>query len=120
MPSLAPAKTVRGSFGWTVSSNTRLSLHRPWPTRRQLSPPSGLSHAPLPTVPTQIVKLPVMTLPPRECDAPPPCPLPASGERESRHHREPPAITLSRPLRCVPSPRLRGEGQGEGRCPQSV
>ena len=33
----------------------RLSFPNPLPTRRQLSPPSGLSHAPLPTVPTQIV-----------------------------------------------------------------
>src|SRR5712691_598611 len=62
MPSLAPANTVRGSRGCTVSPKIRLSFPNPLPTRRQLSPPSGLSHAPLPTVPTQIVKLPVMAV----------------------------------------------------------
>src|SRR5260370_21673627 len=62
MPSLARAKAVRGAVGCPVSPNTRLSPHNPLPTRRQLSPPSGLSHAPLPTVATQIVKLPVMAV----------------------------------------------------------
>src|SRR5216110_565403 len=58
MPSSAPAKTVRGSCGWTVRPKTRLSLHSPFMTRRQLSPPSALSHSPLPIVPAQIVYLP--------------------------------------------------------------
>src|SRR3984893_12204321 len=58
MPSSAPAKTVRGSCGCTVSPKTRLSLHSPFMTRRQLSPPSALSHRPLPIVPAQIVYFP--------------------------------------------------------------
>src|SRR5438270_13268597 len=58
MPSSAPAKTVRGSCGCTVRPKTRLSLHNPFMTRRQLSPPSALSHSPLPIVPAQIVYLP--------------------------------------------------------------
>src|SRR5207302_2824366 len=58
MPSSAPAKTVRGSCGCTVRPKTRLSLHSPFMTRRQLSPPSVLSHSPLPIVPAQIVYLP--------------------------------------------------------------
>src|SRR6266851_3479046 len=70
MPSLAPANTVRGSRGCTVSPKMRLSFPSPLPTRRQLSPPSGLSHAPLPTVPTQIVKLPVMAFPPKSHRSP--------------------------------------------------
>src|SRR6266446_2600466 len=64
MPSSAPAKTVRGSCGWTVKPKTRLSLHSPFMTRRQLSPPSALSHRPLPIVPAQIVYLPDMAFPP--------------------------------------------------------
>src|SRR5215469_17095476 len=56
MPSSAPAKTVRGHFGWTANPNTRLSAHNPVRTCRQLSPPSGLSQAPVPIVPAQIVK----------------------------------------------------------------
>src|SRR5438874_11761032 len=51
---------VRGCFGWTAKPNTRLSAHNPERTCRQLSPPSGLSQAPVPTVPTQIVKLSAM------------------------------------------------------------
>src|SRR6266851_6723867 len=62
MPSSAPASTVRGSPGWTANPNMRLSDHRPVRTCRQLSPPSGLTQAPVPTVPTQIVKLLVMAL----------------------------------------------------------
>src|SRR5215472_7147340 len=42
----------------------RLSDHRPDLTCRQLSPPSGLIQAPVPTVPTQIVKLSAMAQPP--------------------------------------------------------
>src|SRR5215471_2966179 len=60
MPSSAPAKTVRGHFGWTANPKMRLSDHSPVRTCRQLSPPSGLTQAPVPTVPTQIVKLPAM------------------------------------------------------------
>src|SRR3954466_12505371 len=41
----------------TVSPKTWLSLHKPFMTRRQLSPPSRLVHNPLPIVPTQIVQL---------------------------------------------------------------
>src|SRR5260370_6616687 len=63
MPSSAPAKTVRGSCGWTVRPKTRLSLHSPFMTRRQLSPPSAESHSPLPIVPAQIVYLPDMAVP---------------------------------------------------------
>src|SRR5437667_4664775 len=77
MPSLAPAKTVRGSVGCTVSPKIRLSLHRPLPTRRQVSPPSGLSQAPLPIVPTQIVKLPLIAFLPVAIR-----PLRPLGERE--------------------------------------
>src|SRR5205814_10393396 len=62
MPSSAPAKTVRGSCGCTVSPKTRLSLHSPFMTRRQLSPPSALSHRPLPIVPAQIVYFPDMAI----------------------------------------------------------
>src|SRR6266540_2681442 len=65
MPSSAPAKTVRGSCGWTVKPKTRLSLHSPFMTRRQLSPPSALSHSPLPIVPAQIVYLPGIVFLPR-------------------------------------------------------
>src|SRR5579875_233352 len=65
MPSSAPAKTVRGSAGWTLSAKTRLSLHSPAWTRCQLSPPSGLTQAPLPIVPTQIVMFRVIASPPR-------------------------------------------------------
>jgi hypothetical protein len=54
MPSSAPANTVRSSCGCTLSPKTRLSLHSPFMTRRQLSPPSALSHSPLPIVPAQI------------------------------------------------------------------
>jgi hypothetical protein len=46
---------VRGACGHTVRPKTRLSLHNPFMTRRQLSPPSALSHKPLPIVPAQIV-----------------------------------------------------------------
>src|SRR5437763_1586909 len=60
MPSSAPANTVRGSCGCAVRPKTRLSLHNPFMTRRQLSPPSALSHRPLPIVPAQIVYLPAM------------------------------------------------------------
>src|SRR6266513_1315378 len=65
MPSSAPAKTVRGSCGCTVSPKTRLSLHSPFMTRRQLSPPSALSHKPLPIVPAQIVYFPDIAFLPR-------------------------------------------------------
>src|SRR5438105_7013223 len=51
---------VRGCFGWTARPNTRLSAHNPVRTCRQLSPPSGLTQAPVPTVPAQIVKLSAM------------------------------------------------------------
>src|SRR5260221_14742165 len=119
MPSLAPAKTVRGSLGCTVSPKTRLSLPKPLPTRRQLSPPSGLSHAPLPTVPTQIVKLPAMAVSSHSSTAVPathaphPSPLPASGERESGHHD--PRITVEYlimpyQLRALSPPAGRGTG----------
>src|SRR5580704_1267933 len=64
MPSSAPANTVRGACGHTVRPKTRLSLHSPFMTRRQLSPPSALSHRPLPIVPAQIVYFPDMALPP--------------------------------------------------------
>src|SRR5260370_21916432 len=64
MPSSAPARMVRGCFGWTAKPNTRLSDHSPVRTCRQLSPPSGLTQAPVPIVPAQIVKLSAMTLPP--------------------------------------------------------
>src|SRR5215472_1380066 len=57
MPSSAPARRVRGCFGWIANPNTRLSAQSPARTWRQLSPPSGLTHAPVPTVPAQIVKL---------------------------------------------------------------
>src|SRR5690348_1087888 len=60
MPSSAPAKTVRVSCGCTVRPKTRLSLHSPFMTRRQLSPPSPLSHSPLPIVPAQIVYFPAI------------------------------------------------------------
>src|SRR3984893_246896 len=48
---------VRGCFGWIAKPNTRLSDHSPVRTCRQLSPPSGLTQAPVPMVPAQIVKL---------------------------------------------------------------
>src|ERR1051325_10721537 len=70
MPSWAPAKTVRGSVGCTVRPNTRLSFQRLPPARRQVSPPSGLSQAPVPTVPTQIVKLPLIACPPNSTAVP--------------------------------------------------
>src|ERR1700747_939155 len=57
MPSSAPASMVRGCFGCTAKPNTRLSAHNPVRTCRQLSPPSGLTQAPVPTVPAHIVKL---------------------------------------------------------------
>src|SRR5437763_3832608 len=65
MPSSAPANSVRGSRGCTVRPKTRLSLHSPFMTRRQLSPPSPLNHSPLPIVPAQIVYFPDMAFPPR-------------------------------------------------------
>src|SRR5437868_14991964 len=70
MPSAAPAKSVRGSSGCTVRPKTRLSLHRPFMTRRQLSPPSLLSHSPLPIVPAQIVYFPDMAFLPRNSVVP--------------------------------------------------
>src|ERR1700738_744753 len=48
---------VRCCFGWIAKPNTRLSDHSPVRTCRQLSPPSGLTQAPVPMVPAQIVKL---------------------------------------------------------------
>src|ERR1700739_1671546 len=60
MPSSAPARRLRGCFGWTAKPNTRLSDHSPVRTCRQLSPPSGLTQAPVPMVPAQIVKLSAM------------------------------------------------------------
>src|SRR5262249_43881278 len=57
-----PARIVRGWLGWTAKPKTRLSDHRPVRTCRQLSPPSVLTQAPVPTVPTQIVKLSATTL----------------------------------------------------------
>src|SRR5438270_6234689 len=51
---------VRGCFGWTARPKTRLSAHKPVRTCRQLSPPSGLTQAPVPIVPAQMVKLSAM------------------------------------------------------------
>src|SRR5580693_8845786 len=48
---------VRGCVGWIAKPNTRLSDHSPVRTCRQLSPPSGLTQAPVPMVPAQIAKL---------------------------------------------------------------
>src|SRR5215472_2770741 len=72
MPSSAPASTVRGCLGWTAKPNTRLSAHNPVLTCRQLSPPSALTHAPVPMVPAQILKLSAMAVS---------SPTPSSGSR---------------------------------------
>src|SRR5216683_2889532 len=82
-----------------------------------LIPTSSMPRSPAPGSTTSPcwIKRSYFMGPPYGSDAPHPCPLPASGERESRGCR---LRTIGQiftvPLPLRPSPRRRGEGQGEG------
>src|SRR5258708_15135119 len=94
-------------------------------TRRQLSPPSALSHRPLPIVPAQIVYFPDMAFPPsflrqfrpvRSASAlrphPPPPPRGRGGGRQCRP--QPVPLPPPRPPTSIfpPSPPAGGSGGG--------